>query len=138
MTFTYDLTEADADLLLISKVRLELGDTVSGSGVRPINANLSDEEIQSWLDEESDDIMRTVGRAALALSNMWASAAVSETVGSHSISYGKISELWAKRAQSISVEVGGIAGFGGLQSSALRKVDGYSENNSAPSSEYTP
>lgn len=137
MTFTYDLTEEE-ELLLISKVRLELGDTVSGSGVRPNGVNLSDEEIQNWLDAESDDIMRTVGRAALALSNMWASAALSETAGSYSVNYGNVSEMWAKRAASIGVEVGGVAGFGGLQSSALRKVDGYSENNSAPSSEYTP
>ena len=138
MTFTYDLTEADTDLLLISQVRLELGDTVSGSGVRPGGVNLSDEEIQNWLNAESNDIMRTVGRAALALANMWASAAISETVGAHSVSYKNISDLWAKRAHDISVEVGGVAGFGGLQSSTLRKVDGYSENNSVSSSEYTP
>lgn len=137
MTFTYNLAETD-DLLLISKVRLELGDTVSGSGVRPGNVNLSDEEIQNWLDEESDDIMRTVGRAALALSNMWASAAISKSAGPYSVNYGKVSEMWAKRAQSIGVEVGGVAGFGGLQSSSLRKVDGYAENNAAPGSEYTP
>ena len=137
MTFTYDLTETD-DLLLISKVRLELGDTVSGSGVRPGNVNLSDEEILSWLEDEANDVMRTVGRAALALSNMWASAAVSKSAGPYSVSYGKVSDVWAKRAHEISIEVGGVAGFGGLQSSALRKVDGYSENNSAPSSEYTP
>lgn len=99
MSFTYDLTETDADLLLISKVRLELGDTVSGSGVRPGGLNLSDEEISSWLAEEYDDIQSVAGRAALAMANVWASAAVSETVGSHSVNYGKISDLWAKRAE---------------------------------------
>ena len=98
MTFTYDLSETDADLLLVSKVRLELGDTVSGSGIRPGGLNLSDEEILHWLSEEDDDIDSVAGRAALALANMWASAAVSETVGSHSVNYGKISDLWAKRA----------------------------------------
>ena len=98
MTFTYDLTETD-DLLLVSKVRLELGDTVSGSGIRPGGLNLSDEEILHWLDEEDDDVSSVAGRAALALANMWASAAVSETVGSHSVNYGKISDLWAKRAE---------------------------------------
>jgi hypothetical protein len=137
MTFTYNLTETD-DLLLISKVRLELGDTVSGSGVRPNGVNLSDEEILSWLEEEENDIQRTVGRAALALSNMWASAAVSKSAGPFSVSYGKISDAWAKRASAIQAVTGGVAGMGGLQSSTLRKVDGYSENNSSPSSEYTP
>lgn len=109
MSFTYDLSETDADLLLVSKVRLELGDTVSGSGVRPGSLNLSDEEILSWLAEEDDDIQSVAGRAAQALANMWASAAVSETVGSHSINYGKISDLWAKRAEGygfgVSAEV---------------------------------
>jgi hypothetical protein len=106
MTFTYDLTETD-DLLLISKVRLELGDTISGSGVRPVNVNFSDEEIQIWLDEESDDIQAVVGRAAQALANMWASAAVSETVGAHSVNYGKISDLWAVRASEHGLGVAG-------------------------------
>lgn len=138
MTFTYDLTEADADLLLISQVRLELGDTVSGSGVRPNNVNLSDEELWSWLESESYDIQRTVGRAAMALSNMWASAPTSKSAGPYSVSYKDISNAWAKRASELGVEVGGIAGFGGLQSSSLRKVDGYSENNAGPGSEYTP
>lgn len=106
MSFTYDLTAADADLLLISKVRLELGDTVSGSGVRPGGLNLSDEEISSWLNEEVDNIQSVAGRAALALANVWASASVSETVGSHSINYGNISDLWAKRAEGYGFGVG--------------------------------
>ena len=98
MTFTYDLTEID-DLLLVSKVRLELGDTVEDSGIRPGGLNISDEEILLWLAEEDDDIQSVAGRAAQALANVWASAAVSETVGAHSVSYGKISDLWAKRAE---------------------------------------
>lgn len=106
MTFTYDLTET-GDLLLISKVRLELGDTASGSGIRPGNVNISDEEILIWLDDEADDIQAVVGRAAQALANMWASAAVSETVGSHSVNYGKISDLWALRASEHGLGVAG-------------------------------
>jgi len=97
MTFTYDLA-GSGDTLLISKVRLELGDTVSGSGVRPGSVNLSDEEIQIWLDEEEDDIQATVGRAAQALANMWASAAVSKSAGPYSVNYGKVSDIWALRA----------------------------------------
>lgn len=136
MTFTYDLTET-GDLLLISKVRLELGDTVSGSGVRPGSVNLSDEEILIWLDDEGNDIIQTVGRAALALSNMWASAAVSKSAGPYSVNYGKVSDVWAKRAAEIQVTVGGVIG-GGLQASALKKTDGYSDWNGVSSSEYTP
>ena len=71
MTFTYDLASADADEVAISKVRLELGDTVSGTGVRPSNANLTDEEIAVWLEDEDDHIMRTVARACEALARMW-------------------------------------------------------------------
>jgi hypothetical protein len=115
MTFTYNLA-GTGDTLLISKVRLELGDTVSGAGVRPGSVNLTDEEIQIWLDEEADDIQATVGRAAQALANMWASAAVSKSAGPYSVNYGKVSDIWAARAAehglgvttAVSVEVGTV------------------------------
>jgi hypothetical protein len=135
MTFTYNLSSTNADILLISKVRLELGDTAVGAGVRPNNANIADEEILSWLSEEDDDVIRTVGRAAFSLANIWASAAMSVSVGPYSESYGKVSDVWSKRFEDIQKQVGAVLG-GGLQSSQLGRKDGYSQNNSMTGSEY--
>jgi hypothetical protein len=101
MTFTYNLGSSDTDTLLISKVRLELGDIAVGSGVRPNSANISDEEILTWLAEEGNDVMQTVGHAAQSLANIWASAAISIGLGPFSTSFGKISDAWAKRASEI-------------------------------------
>jgi hypothetical protein len=106
MAFTYNLT-GTGNALLISKVRLELGDNVYGSGVRPASVNFTDEEISAWLTEEADDIQAVVGRAAQALANMWASAAVSKSAGPYSVNYGKISDIWAARAAEHGLGVAG-------------------------------
>jgi hypothetical protein len=98
MTFTYNLASADATLLAISKVRLELGDTVLNAGVRPDGSNLLDEEIRVWLTEESDDVSQTVARAASALANAWTNVA-SITVGPRREELGAIAKAWADRAK---------------------------------------
>lgn len=97
MAFTYDLGSANADLLNISKVRLEIGDTVSGVGVRPDGSNLSNEEIQHWLTEESGDVMLAAARACDALSRMWSTVG-NEKVGPLSISLSQVSERFEKLA----------------------------------------
>ena len=98
MTFTYDLAAVDENLLNISKVRLELGDTTENAGVRPDGSNLADEEILLWLDEESDVVNRTVARACLALSKMWTTVA-NITVGPRREELGQIAQGWADRAK---------------------------------------
>jgi hypothetical protein len=137
MSFNYDLASADPAIVLISEVRLELGDTEAGQGVKPNQSNLSDEEIQRWLTAENSDVMRATGRAVLALANWWATFVKSITTGPYKEDYGNISDAWAKRAAFIMDNFPGIGGSGGLQSSSLRKVDGYSENNSSSESEYS-
>jgi hypothetical protein len=98
MTFTYDLASVDENLLNISKVRLELGDTTQNAGVRPDDSNLADEEILLWLDEESNDVTRSVGRACAALSKMWTNVA-NITVGPRREELGKVAAEWAARAK---------------------------------------
>lgn len=123
MTFTYDLSSAVDATLAISKVRLEIGDTVSAMGVRPDGSNLSDEEISNWLDEEDYNIMRTAARACEALSRMWSSIATI-TVGPRKEELGKVSTEWAKQAKAIR-DI-----YGGTSSSAFSvgtsREDGYS------------
>jgi len=97
MTFTYDLSEDDVNLLNISRVRLELGDTTANAGVRPNGSNLTDEEILLWLDEQDNDIMQTVARACAALANMWTNVA-NITVGPRREELGQIAKGWADRA----------------------------------------
>ena len=98
MTFSYNLASTNAAILAISKVRLELGDTVANAGVRPDGSNLTDEEISVWLTEESDDISQTVARAAAALANIWTVVA-SLTVGPRREELGNIAKAWADRAK---------------------------------------
>ena len=105
MTFTYNLASTDSTLLAISKVRLELGDTVLNAGVRPDGSNLLDEEIQIWLTEESDDVSQTVARAAAALANIWTNVA-NITVGPRREELGSVAKAWADRAS----EAGPAAG----------------------------
>ena len=97
MTFTYDLSEDDENLLNISRVRLELGDTQQDAGVRPSGSNLTDEEILFWLEEEDNDIMRVVARAAQALALAWTTV-TNITVGPRREELGQVAEGWAKRA----------------------------------------
>lgn len=98
MSFTYDLSEDDENLLNISRVRLELGDTIENAGVRPDGSNLQDEEILFWLDEETNDIPATVGRACAALAKVWTNVA-SLTVGPRREELGQIAKGWADRAK---------------------------------------
>ena len=100
MTFTYNLSSVDANLLNVSRVRLELGDTELGAGVRPDGSNLQDEEILIWLEEEDNDIQQAVGRACAALANAWTTVG-SITVGPRREELSQIAKGWADRAQAI-------------------------------------
>lgn len=123
MTFTYLLTSTDEVLLAISKVRLEIGDTVSGIGVRPDNSNLTDAEITVWLEDEDSHVMRTAARACEALARMWSPVA-NVTTGPRKEEYGTIAANWAKQAKTLRDT------YGGSTSSAFSigtvREDGYS------------
>ena len=108
MTFTYNLASTDEDLLNISRVRLELGDTVQGTGVRPDGTNLTDEEILYWLGEEDSDIDATVARAAGALSKMWTIASKSITVGPRREEFGDVAKAWADRAKESAADTSNL------------------------------
>lgn len=105
MTFTYNLASGDATIVRISKVRLELGDTVANAGVRPDGSNLTDEELTIWLTDEENDISQTVARAAAALANIWTNVA-NITVGPRREELGSVAKAWADRAS----EAGPAAG----------------------------
>lgn len=100
MTFHYDLSSATESIVLISTVRLEIGDTVENDGVRPDRSNFSDEEIQVWLDQENDDPMLAAARACDALARAW-SLVTNETVGPRKTELGQIAERFEKQANGL-------------------------------------
>jgi hypothetical protein len=109
VTFSYTLT---AD---VGKVRLEIGDTVSGSGVRSSGANLTDEEIQVWLDAESDDVMLAAARACEMLARDWAKAA-SIQLGPRREQLSDVAKAWERQAQALRDQYGSGSIGSGIQS----------------------
>jgi hypothetical protein len=103
MTFTYDLASSDATLLLISKVRLEIGDTIVGLGVRPNGSNLTDEEISLWLTEESDVVLLAAARACDALARAWANY-VNTTAGKLKEELNTVSGKYEAAANSLRAQ----------------------------------
>lgn len=124
MTFTYNLSSEDEDVLAISKVRMELGDTTENVGVKPDSSNLSDEEIAVWLEAEEDNVMRAVARACEALARLWTNVS-NITVGPRKEELGKVSSDWSKRAEVLRDEYGGSSST--AFSIGLKRTDGYSE-----------
>ena len=120
MTFTYVLTTD------IGQIRLQIGDTTSGKGVRPSGANLSDEEIQVILDVEGT-IMRTAAGCCEMLARDWSKVAVLGA-GNAKEQMAAMADEFLKQAKYLR----GIYGYGGIEAidsfnlSALRR-DGYSE-----------
>lgn len=124
MTFTYDLENADPGIVSISKVRLEIGDTVEDDGVTPSGANLSDEELAVLLAREGG-VLRAVAAACELLARQWARVA-NITVGPRREELGKVSEEWRKSAAEIREQYGFTAGR--VTVSGLTRIDGYSDD----------
>jgi hypothetical protein len=125
MTFTYDLANADPDIALISRVRLEIGDTVEDDGVTPSGSNLSDEEIAILLAREGGE-MRATAAACELLSRQWSRVA-NIAVGPRREDLGKVAEDWRKSAAEIRERYGYASG-GRVSVSGLTRVDGYSDD----------
>ena len=126
MSFSYDLASADPDTLNVSKVRLEIDDTVYTAGVKPDGTNFTDEEILIWLDREGGDVMRAVASACEVLARGWARVA-DIAVGPRRESLGQIAQRYADQVKSLRTQYGG--GGGVSFSAALSRQDGYSDAN---------
>lgn len=124
MAFSYDLLSSDAAILNISKVRMELGDNVAGSGVLPDGSNLSNEEIASKLAELDNSIPATVASLASVLARRWANY-FDMKVGPRDESLSQVSKRWGDLAAELSS--GGLGGGYVSFSVATKSGDGYSE-----------
>ena len=98
--FTYNLGSSDNAIARIAAVRLELGDTVYGTGVKPDGSNFTDAEITYWLTQENDDVNGAVYRACSSLAKQWTNVA-NETVGPRKTEFGKVAGEWATRAKDL-------------------------------------
>lgn len=98
--FTYNLSSANADNALIAQVRLELGDTEEGAGVKVDGGNFSDEEILYKLSQHSRTVLATVRSLCSILARQWAIAADVQ-VGPRKESYRNTSKRWEELANSI-------------------------------------
>jgi hypothetical protein len=127
VAFTYDLT-ASGDDLLISKVRMHLGDTTENDGVLPDGGNLQDAEITLLLGEYNNDIMQTVGACCALLARRWANAA-DIAVGPRRENLSQVSKRWSDMANELNPS---YASF----SIAAQRNDGYADY-ADDESEYT-
>ncbi len=93
MAFSYDLTTS------VGQVRLALGDTISGSGVRPDGGNFTDAEIAYFIAQESS-LDLAVGRACDVLATQWANVA-DLAVGPRKESLGQVAQRYAERAATL-------------------------------------
>ncbi len=118
MVFTYDLTTD------IGKVRLEIGDTTSGDGVKPNGTNLTDAELTYWLAEEGS-VGRASARACEALARAWARL-VDLAVGPRRESLGQAAKAWAEQGAELRKQFGG-ADRGAYSAGVKRVGDGYGD-----------
>lgn len=116
MAFTYDLT-MDA-----GKLRLEIGDSTEGTGVRPDGTNFEDDEIAYILDQEGGSLGRAVARACEMLATLWASAA-DLTVGPRSESLSQVATRYESRAKALRLQYGGA--ITGAMAVGVIRADGY-------------
>ena len=127
MAFTYDLSTD------VGQVRLEIGDTNSGNGVKPDGTNLSDEEIQHLVTREGN-AMRAAAACCEILARHWARVA-NIAVGSRREDLSTIADQWAKQAKSLREQYGNAAGAVTSFSIGPKRHDGYSE--AAAAGEFT-
>lgn len=118
MSFTYDLTTD------IGQIRLEIGDTEEGQGVKPDGSNFSDEELQVILDREGG-VMAAVAGVCEVLATQYARL-VDTSVGPRREALGSIAQQYAARAAQLRKQYGG-AGMA-MMSAAVVRVDGYSDD----------
>ena len=117
MAFTYSLS---TDL---GKVRLAIGDTVSGSGPRPSGANYSDAEINVFL-RPVIAAGYTYGRAVAQLFRLlageWAGKA-SVSIGDYSVQYAAVADNYRKAANEWErmTDASGAVVAGGISTGSM-------------------
>lgn len=115
--FSYDLATN------VGKLRLEIGDTTSGSGVKPDGSNFLDAELEYFLDAESGSVGRASARACEVLARSFAGM-VDLTVGPRRESLSQAAKAYADRAQELRRQYGG-GGGAAYSAGWMRSSDGH-------------
>lgn len=122
MSFNYDIS-GSGTALTVARVRLDIGDTTSGAGVRVDGGNFSDEEILDLYSQEGSSQPAASARACEVLAREWARKA-NTTAGPLRKEYASVSASYRALAKDFreTATTGGaaIAGAG-----AFRRADGY-------------
>lgn len=106
MAFSYSTALAtDRD-----KVRFFIGDTTSGSGVRPANANFSNEEIDGLL-ALGGSWQAAAALAFRALASAWMNQANSLTIGPYKTTYTDRAKMYTEKAEQLESSTSSMAGL---------------------------
>ncbi len=106
----------------VGMVRMHLGDDVQNAGVLPDASNMSDEQIQALLTQESDDVMRAVAASCEVLALRYARA-VSTSIGQRRQELQQIFEHYSQTGKALRAQYGGDARAFSI---AFERVDAYS------------
>lgn len=115
----------------IGLMRLELGDDALGAGVLPDGSNLSDEQLQVYLDREGT-VMRAVAGVCEMLATRFAAVADLQ-VGPRRESLSQVSKSYAERAARLRETYGTplVDDAGAVLTVGFARVDGFSEAQTA-------
>jgi len=131
VTFTYTVPSAApityvGDLVSdLDRIRFHIGDTVSGSGPKPSDANFTDAELGALLTIEGT-WQRAVANALETLATLWARQ-VTFSAGDMSASLSNIATQYRESAADWRKRFG-YAGGTSSGSSATTRADGYSND----------
>lgn len=115
--FSYDLTTS------VGQLRLEIGDEVFESGVKPSGDNFTDTELTYFLTQEGSIVGRAAARACEVLSRSYAGL-VDLTVGPRRETLSQAAKAFLDRAKELRRQYGGSAAGGAYSAGWLRSEDG--------------
>ena len=122
MAFNYDGTlTTDLDT-----IRFRIQDTVSGSGVKPLGGNFTDEEITGLLTIEGG-VNRTVAALYESLATIW-SIYVDTEIGPRDEKLSQVAKNYANLAKKWREDFGFGDTTGTLATGFATRVDGYSQD----------
>lgn len=105
MAFTYDLSSSDANEVLVSKIRLAVGDTAESNGILPNGRNFQDEELLHFNSIEGDHLQRATAATLESAANAWSSRAGSYKLGPEAES-SQQAAAFSERAQKLRDQYG--------------------------------
>lgn len=127
MSFTYDISSTNTTTLVISQIRLAIGDNVENAGALPTSANFSDAELLLFYANEGDNVYRATAAACETLGRNWARVGDIAT-GDVSKRSSNVAKEWRAEAARLRSIYGTTGGAGQAYSAAFTRKDGYADD----------